>query len=131
MSDTRDALLELIAGKILTEKFSGIMKFPGDLGSLKWTGWKESWNHMVPHAQLLWVPPSPNEMCFYVDIPSMKHGPVKRGSSFDINDSDQSHYLNRDTSPEEIKAWFKEAMMLLIEDVLASGPLSVNNPLEK
>ena len=131
MNDFQTKLIEVIAAKVITEGHMSDLQLPGVAGVLRWTGWKSSAHCIEPHAQIIWFMPE-QKFNFYCDIPSMQHGKFERGAAFGINFvQDKSHYLNEDTTINEIREWFKEAFALLLGDVLAENPWLTEHPLEK
>lgn len=132
MSDFKEQLLSVIAAKMITENHLEYIKLPEGFGKIKWTGWKESWNEIAPHAQLLWVMdprPGKDRLAYYVDLPSMNHGGVKLGGALNIEFNPEGHYLTEHTTAAEIREWFKEGFNLLIDDVLNDNPWLLENPL--
>jgi hypothetical protein len=135
MSDFKEKLIEVIAAKVIMQGHMTDLKMPEGFGKLRWTGWKESWGEMYPHAQIVWIlerKSGQDRKCFYVDLPSMSHGSVKQGAAFDMSFNDvKSHYLSEHTTAEEIREWFKEGFSLLIDDVLNECPWLTEVPTVK
>ena len=134
MSDFKEKLIEVIAAKVITQGNMTDLHMPEGFGKLRWTGWKECWNEMFPHAQIIWVlerQPGTDRRCLYVDIPSMQHGSVKIGGALNIQFSTGSHYLSEHTTADEIREWFKEAFAILVDDVLNECPWLTEVPIVK
>lgn len=126
MSDTKERLLEIIAGNMLVNQDHKLF-LPEELGTMMWTGWKQSFNSMYPCGQILWGGPKANNIRprhgYYVDIPSMSHGRFENGQIMKIDwIQDVSHHMDEYTTQEELMAWLKEGLSLLIDDVLKDNP---------
>ena len=131
-------LLKVIAEKIITAEDISKIDLGTNIGILRWTGWKESMNSIEKHAQLVLFNAANTRKHFYVDIPSMNHGPFESGESFNIGSffgddgpvSSKRMYPG-ETKLEDVREWFKEAVMLLIDDVLTAHPEILNAPYEE
>lgn len=134
MNDFQSKLIEVIAGKVLEQGNMTDLRLPEGIGILRWTGWKESWAEMYPHAQIAWIMdrrPGEERYVYYVDLPSMQHGKVKAGGTFDIRYFEGSHQLSEFTTETEIMEWFKEGFALLVGDVLGDNPWLIETPLKR
>lgn len=122
MNEYQDKLIEIIAAKVITAESIDRVPLPASLGEIRWTGWKQTKDSIDPHAQLVWLFPYPMK-CFYVDLPSMCHGPFERGAAFSVGGlASNRKYFHEDVTAEEVRDWFKEAFALLLADVIASSP---------
>lgn len=134
-SDFQTKLIEVIAAKVITQESMDDLALPEPFGVLRWTGWREMPNSIDKHGQIIWFMPrreNQNRRGFFVDIPSMNHGPIEIGETFSIDFiQGKSHYITEHTDIAEAREWFKEALMLLIEDVLNDCPWLLISPLEK
>ena len=134
MSDFREKLIEVIAAKVIQQGHMSDLPMPQGFGKIRWTGWKENWGEMYPHAQIVWImerEPGRDRKCFYVDLPTMQHGCVAIGGVFNIERSSSSHNLSEYTTEDEIREWFKEGFSLLVDDVLNDCPWLTKVPLAK
>lgn len=134
-SDFKEKLIEVIAAKVITQGHMSDLPMPEGFGKIRWTGWKEHWAEMYPHAQIVWMMDrheGQDRRMYYVDLPSMQHGGVKLGAAFSIEfRHDVSHYLTEHTTSDEIREWFKEGFSLLLDDVLNDNPWLTESPIEK
>ena len=134
-SDFQTKLIEVIAAKVITEESMSDLALPEPFGILRWSGWKDSWDSIEKHGHLVWLmprQPQSERFLFYVDIPSMNHGKIKDGGRVNIGFvQGQSHYTTPHTDITEVREWFKEGLMLLIDDVLNECPWLLTTPLEK
>lgn len=133
-SDFKEKLLEVIAAKVISQGHMSDLPMPEGFGKLRWTGWKENWGSLYPHAQIVWFlerKPGEERRLFYVDLPTMNHGQANNGGLFNIEHSDRSHFLSEHTTPDEIREWFKEGFSLLLDDVLDACPWLTESPMKK
>jgi hypothetical protein len=131
-------LLKVIAEKIITAEDVSKIDLGINIGTLRWTGWKESQNTLETHAQLVLFNAANTRSHFYVDIPSMNHGSIESGqcvntASYFGDDGPVSskRMYPGETKLEDVREWFKEAVMILIDDVLTAHPEILNAPYEE
>ena len=126
-------LLKVIAEKIITAEDISKIDLGVNIGTLRWTGWKGVPWSIEKHAQLVLLNIAGKRTNFYVDIPSMHHGEFHPGSSFDIGYQPEvsKRMFPGDTTLEMAREWFKEAVMILIDDVLTAYPEVLNPPYEE
>jgi hypothetical protein len=131
-------LLKLITEKIITAEDISKIDLGVNIGILRWTGWKESQNAIEKHAQLILFNAANTRKHFYVDIPSMNHGPFESGQCLDIRCyfGDDDPVFSKcmypgETKLEDVREWFKEAVMILIDDALTAHPEILNAPYEE
>lgn len=130
-NDFSDKLLEVIAAKLIQQGHMSDLPMPKGFGKLRWTGWKECQWDQYPHGQIVWYMERENgadRHMFYVDLPSMQHGRVKLGASFNIQSTDKSHLFSEFTDATEMREWFKEGFLLLMDDVLNECPWILEIP---
>jgi hypothetical protein len=123
-------LLKVIAEKIITAEDIGKIDLGINIGTMRWTGWRDTYWTDVKHGQLILYKAAGTKTCYYADIPSMKHGPFELGSAFNIEcvqDVSKPMYPGNVTL-QDAREWFKEALMLLIDDVLTAHPEILNEP---
>ena len=133
MAPEDKALLDIIAAKIITAEDISKIDLGTNIGILRWTGWRDAYWTDVKHGQLVLYKVAGTDACHYVDIPSMKHGPFESGAAFNIEcvqDVSKPMYPGKVTL-EMAREWFKEAVMLLIDDVLTAHPEILNAPYEE
>lgn len=125
-------LIEVIAAKVITEYDLSKIQLPAPFGHLRWTGWKDHFSYIEKHAQLLWFMEKGSRYCYYVDIPSMRHGKIENGQSFSIDwIKDVSHHMDPNTTIDEMRTWFVEGMNLLFSDVMADNPWMFDTPFKE
>lgn len=131
-------LLKVIAEKIITAEDVSKIDLGVNIGILRWTGWKESQNAIEKHAQLVLFNASKTRHHFYVDIPSMNHGKFESGQCFNLASffGDDGPVSSKrmcpgETKLEDVREWFKEAVMILIDDLLTAHPEILNAPYEE
>ena len=123
-------LLKVIAEKIITAEDVSKIDLGVNIGTLRWTGWRDAYWTDMKHGQLVLYKVAGTDACHYVDIPSMNHGPFKRGEAFNIQyvqDVSKPMYPGEVTL-EMAREWFKEAVLILIDDVLTAHPEVLNPP---
>lgn len=130
MKEPAERLLDLIAEKVITANDLSKIELGKEIGVLRWTGWKESYSILEKHAQLVLFTPKGKPGHYYVDIPSMQHGRFEMGSSFSVEYVDgvsKRMYPGEVTLPM-VREWFKEALMLLLNDVVMDMPELIEQP---
>lgn len=133
MKEPAERLLDLIAEKVITANDLSRIELGKEIGVLRWTGWKESYAILEKHAQLVLFTPRGKPGLYYVDIPSMQHGRFSEGSCFSVEyvpGVSKPMYSGEVTLPM-VREWFKEALMLLLDDVLMDSPELIENPMPK
>jgi hypothetical protein len=133
MQEPAEKLLHKIAVRVITASDLSRIELGEEIGVLRWTGWKESYAILEKHAQLVLFTPKENPHHYYVDLPSMKHGRFHEGECFSIEYVDgvsKPMYPGEVTLPM-VREWFKEALMLLLADVVMDRPELIEQPYPK
>ena len=118
-------MLVLMSEKIVKAEDLQKIELGRELGTLRWTGWKSYYALLEKHAQFVLFPPivSARNKFLYVDIPSMRHGEIELGQSMDVGPSECSKYFwAGETTVEEVRLWIREALELLVSDIIMKRP---------